>query len=1206
LQNTLLAIGIALIAAIVAALVGPWLIDWKAYKPQLEAEASQVFGTPVRIGGELSIRLLPTISIDARDVTIGTPTNGARIGRLRGELRVAPLLRGEVSLASVHIRDADINLSLAATPGQVLPAEEVIIENARLSIADASGETMLIAERMMLGGESRGRKGPVRLEGSATVGEHVLPVYLLTGFNEAGALTLRLRASERASGFGVEAEGTVGAAGRPRFDGEVVLTGSTGAFPWRVAGPAAVTPKAMVFERAEAQIGAGEQAVRATGSLRYGFGAEPSLGVVVTARQMDLDRLVPNPSGAARTPRDVITALVAGAPILGGTDMSVSLGFDIDGVTLGGAPLTDVKGDLVSDARGWAAERFSARLPGDSLAEATGRILLSPEPGFTGQLSLQSSRPAVLMSWLDGQPTPAGTLDDPIRLATAMIAEPGRLILDSLEATTSAGSAAGRIALDMPALGRHALQLDLTADAIDLDLLMRLARGAGARLDPATDTRLKLKAAQATLGGLAARGLDLTMATDGRTFDAERLRIVDLAGFGMDLTGRLDGLGGPLIGRLGGRLTAANVDGLIALLSRNERTAAIAAWLRERAPSLAGADLGLTFAARGRAALGLRIEGRLGNAAVEIDAAGAGELSRLDLLTGRIDLKLEAPRADQVYALVAGRRPASATPATPTRLDVRIERPVAETWTAKGGVTAAGSRLSFEAGRQSNGSGTLAANLQSTDVAPILPLFGVPAELAGRLPSTLTLQGTAQGADWRTEKLAGRIGATEIDAALSGRGMAVKGRARLGTMTADALMAVLSGPAWLIETEAGQFAGASFGSSPFDGLDAELDLSIDRIGLGSYPALTAVRAQLVREGDRTRIGNLAARLGEARLAGELRLDRSLLSTALGGTLSLDAVPLALAWPGAQGAGGLSLDIAADGASPAALIAGLTGNGTFRWPAASVAGGNPQALAKVTRLAEIAQDIGRPMNDMAFGAALSQALESPMAVPAATTPVTLSGTLLRAGETAFAVTGGRVTWAGSIDLAEGQLGASVRVMPDPIAEAETMPLIAIRHEGPLGQPARRLDTDDVSGWLGLRLVDRAALRIQMTESDRLERSRQRAFSRFTLRPPPQPELPLPSMPGLLAPDLFLSPAPTEPGPGAETTPEAAPVPLRRPAEPRLLPRAAPPQAGSDLPSVVRRALDGSRTAPPAAPGTPLSILPQLPPPVEVGPAPGQRR
>jgi large subunit ribosomal protein L24 len=159
----------------------------------------------------------------------------------------------------------------------------------------------------------------------------------------------------------------------------------------------------------------------------------------------------------------------------------------------------------------------------------------------------------------------------------------------------------------------------------------------------------------------------------------------------------------------------------------------------------------------------------------------------------------------------------------------------------------------------------------------------------------------------------------------------------------------------------------------------------------------------------------------------------------------------------------------------------------------------------------------------------------------------------------------------------------------------MPVIAMRFDGPIGAATRTIDTDDVSGWLGLRLVDRATLRIRMTESDRLERVRQRAFSRYTMTAPPQVDIAPPPMPAPVSTDLFLPLVPPVPEAPREATPVPAPRPATRPV--------APPAA--DLPSVVRRALDGARPAAPPA-GAPLSILPPLPPAVEVGPAPGMRR
>jgi uncharacterized protein involved in outer membrane biogenesis len=59
-QTTLLGLAIAFIIALIAALVGPYFIDWSQFRPQFETEASRVIGTQVRVGGALDARLLPT------------------------------------------------------------------------------------------------------------------------------------------------------------------------------------------------------------------------------------------------------------------------------------------------------------------------------------------------------------------------------------------------------------------------------------------------------------------------------------------------------------------------------------------------------------------------------------------------------------------------------------------------------------------------------------------------------------------------------------------------------------------------------------------------------------------------------------------------------------------------------------------------------------------------------------------------------------------------------------------------------------------------------------------------------------------------------------------------------------------------------------------------------------------------------------------
>ncbi|MBN8941610.1 MAG: AsmA family protein [Rhizobiales bacterium] len=1203
MQNTLLAIGIALIVAILAALAGPWLIDWNRHKPMIEAEAARLFGLPVTIGGDLTIRLLPTIAVDARDVTIGAPVGGTRIGRLRGELRVAPLLRGEASLTAVHLRDVDLTLSDGGLPAQGLAAEDIAIENARLSIADAEGTRTLIAERIALTGESRGARGPVRLDGSAVVAGRSMPLQILANFPETGGLALRLRSADRVSGFVVEAEGTTGGPGNPHFDGTVILSGDTGALPWRIAGSASATAGALVFERAEAMLGTGERGARATGSLRYVWGGVPTLDAVVTARQVDLDRLVDSPAGQPRTPREVFAALIAAVPALRGPDLPVTIGFDIGGVMIGGGQVVDLRGDLQSGPDGWTAEQLTARLPGDSHADMKGRIALRPDLGFSGSLALQSARPGMLLSWLDGQVTPAGTLDDPIRLSTSMTAEPGRLVLDGLEAVTAAGDAKGQIALDMPALGRHALAVDLTAQALDLDLLLRLARGAGARLDPATDTRLQLKAEEASLGGVTAQGLDVTLASDGSRFEAERLKIRDVAGLGLDLTGRLDGLGGPLTGRLAGRLTADRVDALVAFLARDEHTAALGRFIAERAAWLGGTDLAFSFDAGAAAAFRIRAQGQAGAAWMHLDGAGTGSLTSFDRLAGQASLVLEAPRADQLLGLGLGLAPLGIAAATPSRLELVFDKPAQGPVGMRGEAQAADTLVHFTGSRGTDGNGVLTASLASPDIAPTLPLAGVPAELAGPLPATLSARIELTEANWRVDGLEGRVGPTAVKAALAGRGRTVIGSVTLGRLGFEALASLLTGPAWLVDTEAGRLADAAFSRTLLDGLDGEIAVGAESVGLGGYPALTGVTATLVRQGTKTTVRDFRARLAGAMVTGDIALDRTAVGSAAQASFGVDRLPLALVFPGAAGSGPLSLALSGEGTSPASLLASLRGDGRHAWPRTTVAGVHPAALARATRAAEIAQDLGRPLDDAGFAGVLTRELARPVDLPAIDIPLTLSGSRLRAGEAAFGVAGGRVTWNGGLDLATGELEAGVRVAPEPPPRTDAVPPIVLRFDGPLGATAGRLDADDVSGWLGLRLVEREALRIEMIESDRLERARQRAFSRLPLRPieEPVPEPP-PAPPQMAEPE----PAAVVEEPRIEmpeNRPDSTPLPLRRPADPRPVPRPlspAPPSA--DLPSMVRRALDGQRPTP----GEPMSILPPLPPPVDIGPAPGMRR
>ena len=73
MQTTLLGLAIAIILALVAALVGPLLIDWGSYRSVFEREASHLVGVDVRVTGAIEARLLPSPRLPLHDIEIGRP-----------------------------------------------------------------------------------------------------------------------------------------------------------------------------------------------------------------------------------------------------------------------------------------------------------------------------------------------------------------------------------------------------------------------------------------------------------------------------------------------------------------------------------------------------------------------------------------------------------------------------------------------------------------------------------------------------------------------------------------------------------------------------------------------------------------------------------------------------------------------------------------------------------------------------------------------------------------------------------------------------------------------------------------------------------------------------------------------------------------------------------------------------------------------------
>ncbi|MBX3521092.1 MAG: AsmA family protein [Xanthobacteraceae bacterium] len=95
MQTTLLGLALALIAAILAAFAAPLFIDWNEWRPQLEAQASALAGTRVTISGNIDLTLLPTPAFVLRDVSLGDAEKGT--GMRASEMRGSLALTALIS-----------------------------------------------------------------------------------------------------------------------------------------------------------------------------------------------------------------------------------------------------------------------------------------------------------------------------------------------------------------------------------------------------------------------------------------------------------------------------------------------------------------------------------------------------------------------------------------------------------------------------------------------------------------------------------------------------------------------------------------------------------------------------------------------------------------------------------------------------------------------------------------------------------------------------------------------------------------------------------------------------------------------------------------------------------------------------------------------------------------------------------------------------
>jgi len=1200
LQTTLLGLAIALILALLAALVGPFVIDWNQFRDQFEAEATRLAGAPVRVAGPLDARLLPTPTLRLRDVTIGGANDPGRIraAKLDVEFSLGALMRGEWRADELSVNGFALDLGLDANGRLDWPASGLsdlaalsidrLNLTGRIALHDAASRSTIELSDIAFAGDLRAQGASLRGDGNFLMRGTRYPFRLSAGRAvNADGTRLHLTVDQAGRGVSADLDGVLAFAGRsPRFDGTAVLSAAAAAdgshTPWRVSAKLKADPALAALDQLDVSWGAEERALKLAGSGDVRFGASPLLTAKLSARQLDGDRLLSKDGDGSEAWLPQLRERIGGVPQ---PPLPMRIGLDAEQLTLGGRPLTEISAELRSDGEVWRIDRLALRAPGGSRLALTGAGPTATADRFNGALTIESADPDLLTAWLQGRPPSVGSLAKPLRVQGSVIAAADSVTVDPLTIEADGGTLRGRVVSSRTADRGGRIEAVLTGDRVDLDAATELWSSlAGPRDNWPEQASVSLDLGEAKSGGQTWRPLRTRFGYGPGTVSLDQLEAKSASGVTLQGDGALDR--GTATGKLNLAALAPSLRPLADALDPLAPT--IAARLKAigdapgAAPGVARVSLALTLAAdkakAGQVNAGAvvqidspQLEGRVTLKATpqgaDIGDLKADVLSRSDIsLSG----KLSAERGASLLTLLGLDQAVAAGEGGGT-----IEASATGAWGAplkvKGRLN--GAAFDIEAdGRvepwAEEPKATLSLNARRVDVAPLLDFTGPGAE-AARISATTRL--AIAGRQWSFNEIDAGLGGARLRGRLAltlGDEIAVDGEAGLDVLALGPALQLALGIT-------GHDSAEPLGRGLLRGWRGKLAFQALRAALPGGSELQPFGGVLRHDG-RTLTLDAKGKLGGGEAKVVLHAKPGDAGVAFDANVALAGADAAALRYGEQvmPAAKASLQMTLDsvGRSASALSGALAGGGTLTLERAQIPGLDPKAFEVALRAGESA----KPIDDSSLAKMIEPVLAGgTLAVDSAQFPISLADGRLRVAPTTLTAKGARAVLSGGYDIPAGQ--ADLRVtLALAGAGPEKPPEIRIFAAGPPDRLTRNVDLSALSSWLTVKRIDRETRKLQSLEQE----------AKPLVLPAVRPDTPSSSTPPSDRPASGAVPVaqPNAPGPAAAKPDVASP------------PSAETPKQGNAATVAPRPATpDAVQAAPPVtAPVSPQAAAPQTAP------------
>ena len=1027
MQNTLLAFGIALIAAIAAAFAAPLFVDWDAWRLQFEEQASALTGTRVTIRGKIDAVLLPTPAFVLRDVSLGDPDNGTgvRAYEVRGLLSLSALLTGKFEATEIVVSRPALRLALdeqgvlqlpqgvAAMDADALAVTAFSLEAGSLIVEDRRTKSLLLADDFSARGELLSRQGPFKLDGGFRLDRRRWILRASSarfGADQGGRVRLVLERPD--DGISFESEGLLALTNaKPRYEGKVTLARTRGAWPWRAAFDASGDMNAIALSSLELSLGEGEAPLALQGSGRLSPRANGSLEVTLKSTRLDLDR--GDKQAAARGFAHVVPMLGEVRDLVSGLPFAGRISLSADGVMARGQLVRELKAAIF--VRGGIAglEQLEAKLPGRGLIRLSGK---TERDRFAGTLALDSAEPSVLTRWLFGPEISERFADaQTMQLKGNISASPEAVAFEKMEFTLGTLSLTGSMALASRQNASPLLRAKLAGTGVEPESLLALFMGwyEKAGIDLSAEVLLR----KPKLFGRNAEQIDAALSgTDGKiAFE---------------------------------RLVLRDFDGLNATIEQPQKSEKPA--------------FNFTFEAAREGVLAALAERYL-------ESAEAGrEIARLASLAlparGSGGIFFEPDGAWDVRFISGGNNYHFTM--TPPREGTR-----AVTGEAKlaGGTLSAKGALRFDADRKFRP--VLEVAFQSEDIRKFAPAaerstpyrpfaFWAKANLV-RLDDKFVLDRiTFQSAQ-------GVNGSGQI--ALAPPGGMLRGDIKFTEIPLPVLAMLTLGST---ERDDSQWSTDNFDIAFAARFNGEFAVEAARLKLSDRVHLRDVRFVAKVRSDEILLDNITGTFGEGtrgqkgggRFSGSFRAIQSMPRSAEL-QLNFEGAPVSnlLDTFALRGEAGGSVNVSMTGNSPSQLVASLSGQGRVKVANFVLENADPNAIATV-----MAADIRKAPDEKAVEAMFAEALNrGHLRLDAIDAPFLLTNGILRFQAARAATVGVEVTANGTLDL--NRLAMETQItLESPLSRKAGATL---RWSGPFSAPERKLDTRALFAALSVKMIER---------------------------------------------------------------------------------------------------------------------------------------